>query len=88
MALAVEVSSNSQMLARDRAGLTRYAWNGIPCVWIVNLASDVIEVYTRPTAPGEGSIYEVVTVERPGETIEVSLGAEETPNLDVSELLA
>jgi hypothetical protein len=41
--LAIEVADRS--LRADREGLGRYAWFGIPCVWIVN---GTIEVYDRP----------------------------------------
>ena len=88
MVLAVEVASNAQMLARDRNGLARYAFNNIPCVWIVNLAANVIEVYTRPTGPGVDPVYEDNAVKRPGETITVPLGGGNDVNLDVGELLA
>jgi len=40
-------------LRDDRDGLVRYARNGIPCVWIVNLPANVIEVYTKPSGPGD-----------------------------------
>jgi hypothetical protein len=44
--LAIEVADRS--LRADREGLGRYAWFGIPCVWIVNLVNGTIEVYDRP----------------------------------------
>ena len=88
MVLAVEVASDARMLARDRDGLSRYAWNGVRCVWIVNLASNVIEVYTRPTPPEEGAVYQSLDVKRPGDTISVPLENDAVAALDVGELLA
>ncbi len=88
IALAVEVASDRRRLLEDRKGLTRYAFNNIPSVWIVNLSANVIEVYTNPTGPVEDAIYEGITVKHPGETIAVPLGGGEDVNLDVGALLA
>lgn len=88
MVLVVEVASNRQMLARDRAGLARYAYNNIRCVWIVNLAANVIEVYTRPTGPVEEPVYEIIEVKRPGDLIRIPIDGPDEINLDVAELLA
>jgi len=88
LALVVEVASNAQMLARDRAGLDRYAFNNIRCVWIVNLRANMIEVYTRPSGPVEYSIYEEIDIKSPGEMIQVPLDGPGEVNLDVAELLA
>ena len=55
VALVVEVAESS--LRADRAGLARYAWAGIPVVWIVNLVARVVEVYTEPTGPGADPRY-------------------------------
>lgn len=47
--IVVEVSDST--LAEDRTTkLELYAENGIPEYWIVNLADDCVEVYTRPVA--------------------------------------
>lgn len=53
--LVVEVAESS--LYEDRAGLARYAWAGIPTVWIVNLISRSVEVYTDPTGSGPDPRY-------------------------------
>ncbi len=86
--LVVEVSSDSRRLREDREGLTRYAYNGIPCVWIVNLAANVIEIYSKPTSPETGAVYEKNEIKHPGETITVSLDGVADIVLDVAALLA
>lgn len=53
--LIVEVAESS--LRHDRAGLARYAWAGIPTVWIVNLVSRAVEVYTDPSGPVPDPTY-------------------------------
>ena len=88
IALAVEVATDGRMLSRDRAGLARYAWNRIPCVWIVNLAAGVIEVYTNPTGAETEPVYQSHEVKRPDETIKVPLGGDHDMTLDVGQLLA
>lgn len=49
VALVVEVADSS--LEEDREALARYAAHKIPCVWIVNLRNDTVEVYTGPSGP-------------------------------------
>ncbi|MBX6314641.1 MAG: Uma2 family endonuclease [Isosphaeraceae bacterium] len=49
--LVVEVAADARAVARDRRGLARDAWAGIPTAWIVNLAEETIEVYTEPSGP-------------------------------------
>jgi Uma2 family endonuclease len=46
----IEVADSS--LLEDRRALRRFAWAGIPTVWIVNLRSDNVEVYTTPRVDG------------------------------------
>jgi Uma2 family endonuclease len=91
--LVVEVASNAKMLKGDREGLARYARNGVPRIWLVNLLANVVEVYTEPTGPGDDPVYEANTVARPGDTLIVDLGPCEDGGrneirLAVSELLA
>ncbi len=87
IALVVEVSSDRRRLFEDRKGLTRYAYNHIPCVWIVNLVANLIEIYTNPTGPGDDAVYEGISVRRPGERITEPLEAGQDIDLDVSALL-
>src|SRR5262249_13733892 len=47
--LLIEVADRS--LNDDRKALTRYAFAGIPRVWIINLVARVVEVYESPTGP-------------------------------------
>ena len=58
IALVVEVARTS--LRFDREMLSRYAWAGIPTVWIVNLVSRTVEVYSEPSGPGEDARYRTV----------------------------
>ena len=88
LALVVEIASDGRRVSEDRKGLARYAFNKIPCVWIVNLAANAIEVYTNPTGPGENAVYQGMAFKHPGETITVPLGGGEDVILDVGELLA
>jgi Uma2 family endonuclease len=55
IALVVEVAASS--LRFDREMLARYAWAGIPVVWIVNLNNRTVELYTDPTGPGDDPRY-------------------------------
>lgn len=88
VALAVEVAGDARMLAKDRKGLARLAWNRIPVVWIVNLPRDTIEVSTDPTGPCELPEYQARIVLKPGDPISVALGEAPAIVLDVRQLLA
>jgi Uma2 family endonuclease len=72
VALLVEYADSS--VAEDRAGLWRYARAGIPVVWLVNIPSQVIEVYTEPTGPVANAGYKKCEVKKPGETLTFHLG--------------
>ena len=86
--LVVEVASDARRLRDDRAGLTRYARNGVPAVWLVNLPANVVEIYTNPSGPGDDPVYEGNTVARPGDTIALDLGPGGAVRVAASELLA
>ena len=56
--LAVEVANTS--LAYDRTvKLTLYARSGIPEVWIVDLAAEVVDICRSPVGDGFGSMDRV-----------------------------
>ena len=55
VALIVEIADSS--LRRDRVGLARYAWAGIPRVWIVNLIDRCVEDYSGASGPSESPGY-------------------------------
>jgi Uma2 family endonuclease len=65
--LAVEVANTS--LDYDRTvKLALYASNGIPEVWIVNLAAELVEVYRSPAGDGYTTVVrasraDVLTIE-------------------------
>jgi hypothetical protein len=69
VALIVEVADSS--LRDDRKQLVRYAWSMIPFVWIVNLITRVVEVYSEPSGPGPDPRYQ--TTQTYGEDAEVPL---------------
>lgn len=84
--LAIEVADSS--LTEDRKALRRYAWAGLPIVWIVNLRRNVIEVYSRPSGPVDDAGYGAMITRGPGETVEVVLGDLPPIILNVADLLA
>jgi Uma2 family endonuclease len=91
--LVVEVSSDARRLREDREGLVRYARNAVPCVWIVNLPANVVEVYTQPSGPADAPVFEGNTMALPGDTLTLDLGTRDDGGrleiqLAVAELLA
>ena len=85
--LAVEVAESS--LRDDRAALGRYAWFGVPCIWIVNLKNATIEVYDRPTdIGGEDARYGRSEIKRAGETIELLADDRVLAQISVSDIVA
>ena len=74
IALVVEVASNARMLARDRAGLARYAWAGLPAAWIVDLAGETVEIYSRPSGRVVQPRYGSCEVRRVGDVAGASFG--------------
>ena len=72
--LVVEVAGDARMLVRDRAGLERYARAGLPMVWIVNLADDTVEIYTKPSGMVANPEYGACEVKGVGDVAEVTLG--------------
>ena len=85
LALVVEVTETSHR--KDRKALTRYAWAGIPVVWIVDLVGRTIEVHSNPTGPAAPAGYRETTVYREGDEIPVFLDGREAGRLAVGELL-
>jgi Uma2 family endonuclease len=85
VSLVVEVAKSS--LRFDREMLARYAWAGIPSVWIINLVSRTVEVYSDPTGPGDDPRYR--TAETVGEdgSLRVVLDAREFGPIAVRGLL-
>jgi Uma2 family endonuclease len=74
VALVVQVAADRRRLATDRKGLARYAWAEVPAVWIVNLASDTVEVYTGPSGQGANPGYRTVEVKSVGDVIPIAFG--------------
>lgn len=83
VALVVEVADSSLAVDRDvKARL--YAAGGVPVYWIVNLADDVVEVYSDPD-PVRG--YQTRRDHRRGESIPVFADGRELGRAAVEELL-
>ncbi len=84
-ALVVEVADSS--LRKDRKGLARYSWTNIPVVWIVNLNEQTVEVYSRPTGPGEFSKYQEMTTYGPDDEIPAVIDGHEVGKVAVKDFL-
>jgi Uma2 family endonuclease len=76
VALVVEVATKPSMVARDRRGLARYAWAGLPAAWIVNLVNETVEVFTQPSGMVPDPRYGESAIRRKGDVLEIRIGAE------------
>jgi Putative restriction endonuclease len=85
LALIVEVADSS--LAEDRDGLRRYAWAGLPRVWIVNLANHTVEVYAGPSGRSARPGYAACEIKRRGDVVPVLIGGEDFGAIPVDSLL-
>lgn len=83
--LVVEVADSS--LARDRAGLARYAAAGIPVAWIVNLPGRCVEVGFRPTGDGPDSRYAEARTYGEADEVPVVIDGQEVDRIPVKSLL-
>lgn len=85
IALIVEVSDTT--LRDDRSLLARYAWAGIPVVWIVNLNDGTIEVYETPLAAVDDPRYGDCRVRGDGDEVEVTADGQVLGRVRVSDVL-
>jgi Uma2 family endonuclease len=85
IALVVEVAESS--LHDDRVKLARYAWVGIPVVWIIDLTGEAVEVHTNPTGPVAPACYQEVATHGPGDRIPVVIDGREVGQVAVADLL-
>lgn len=85
VALVVEVADSS--VRKDRKGLARYAHAGIPVVWIVNLQSRCVEVYTRPTGPSDDPRYTESATFGEGDSVVVVIDGREVGRVAVADFL-
>ena len=83
--LVVEVSDSS--LRSDRNKLVRYAWCGVPIVWIINLAARVVEVYGRPSGPADEPGYRDFQTFGENDEIPIFLDGDEVGRVAVRDLL-
>ena len=86
IAIVIEVSDKT--LRRDRSTKLRiYARNRLPVYWIVNIPSEVVEVYTEPRA-GRTPGYRHRTDYRRGESVPIALPGGKARQLSVESLFA
>ena len=85
VALVVEVAASS--LRKDREGLARYARDGVPVAWILNLGARVLEVYTTPSGPGPDPRYADSRTFGADDSAPLVLGGEEVSTIPVARLL-
>ena len=83
--LVVEVARSS--LREDRAGLSIYAWAGIPVAWIVNGKEKTIEVYSNPTGPVHPARYQEVATFANADDIPVMIDDREVGRISVKAIL-
>lgn len=84
--LVVEVADTS--LRRDRITKKRlYARAGVVAYWLVNLAEDVVEVYSEPSGPGEQPDYRECRIHSAEDDLVVRIDGREVGRLAVRELL-
>jgi hypothetical protein len=84
--LVLEASDTS--LADDQGFKLRlYARNRIPQYWIANLVDDQVEVYTRPSGPGDQPEYGECRVFLPGESVPLVLDGQVVAHVPVESLL-
>lgn len=83
--LIVEVADSS--LAEDRLALRRYAWAGIPCVWIVNLVDEIVEVYRQPSGACDAPGYADHTEYGPDDSITLMIAGNACGVIAVRDLL-
>ena len=75
--LIVEIADSS--VGDDRAGLSRYARHGIPCVWVVNIPEEHVEVFTSPVGRNKSARYEEREVKDRRATLALLLDGEACP---------
>jgi Uma2 family endonuclease len=85
IALVVEVAESS--LHDDRVKLARYAWAGIPVVWIVDLTGDAVEVHTCPTGPAAPACYQEVATYGASDRVPVVIDGRAAGQIAVADLL-
>jgi Uma2 family endonuclease len=71
----------------DRKALARFAWAGIPLVWIVNLKKQEVEVYSDPSGPTENPEYARREIFQAGSNLSLVLDGQEVGPVPVEELM-
>ena len=84
--LVIQVADSSAAI--DRKGLARFAREGIPIVWIVNLTNETVEVHTDPVRDAEAPKYAGRVIKNVGETLTILLDGIEVGPIRVEDLLA
>ena len=75
VALVVEVASSAAAFLADRKGLARYAYAGIPAVWIITLHDRRAYVYTEPSGPAAAPGYARVEEKGHGDMLAATLSS-------------
>ena len=84
-ALVVEVAATS--LAKDRRGLARYARDGVPIAWILNLPTRSLEVYNAPSGPGPDPRYAESRTFNADDSAPLVLDGREVATIRIADLL-
>jgi Uma2 family endonuclease len=83
----IEVADPS--LLRDQADKMRiYVRAGIPCYWIVNLADQRIEVYSKPSGPTPKPAYGSFQIYQPGDPVPLVLDGLTVGSIPATDLLS
>ncbi len=83
--LVIEMANTT--LHEDRKALARFAWAGIPLVWIVNLKKQEVEVYSEPSGPSEKPEYARRETFQAGSALTFILDGQEIGPIAVEELM-
>ena len=84
--LLIEVADKTLSTVRDIKGPS-YARVNSPCYWIVNLAEEIVEVYSDPTGPDPEPCYRKRENFRPGDKVPLTLDGKVIGRIAVNDLL-
>lgn len=86
LALVVEIADTS--LRRDRGWKKRvYARAGLASYWVVNLASDCVEAFSKPSGNSKKAGYAETAVYQRGDSVPVIIAGQAVGQIAVAELL-
>jgi hypothetical protein len=86
LALVAEISDSS--VRRDRSWKKRiYARAGIACYWVVNLVTDCVEVFSRPSGDTKKPTYAETAIYHRGDDIPVVIAGKKVGRIAVADIL-